>query len=130
MCSPFTDCCANRLCYSQHEAIIADGMLDAATTVMAIWPAPMIYAGPTEVRFLDPLLALFSTHTADFCTHVHGFFWRIILNHLCVSYCICVGWLVAGAVSREIPAQRRGDVLRGGARPGGHEGVVVGAGAP
>jgi len=35
----------------QHEAIIADGMLDAATTVMAIWPAPMIYAGPTEVLF-------------------------------------------------------------------------------
>lgn len=24
-------------------------MLDPATTVMAIWPAPMIYAGPTEV---------------------------------------------------------------------------------
>jgi 3'-phosphoadenosine 5'-phosphosulfate synthase len=35
----------------QHEAIIADGMLDAATTVMAIWPAPMIYGGPTEVLF-------------------------------------------------------------------------------
>ena len=68
-------------------------MLDAATTVMAIWPAPMIYAGPTEVHFLDPLSALFSTHTADFCTHVHGFFWRIFLNHLCVSYRICAGWL-------------------------------------
>jgi hypothetical protein len=26
-------------------------MLDPATTVMAIWPAPMIYAGPTEVLF-------------------------------------------------------------------------------
>ena len=26
-------------------------MLDAATTVMAIWPAPMIYGGPTEVLF-------------------------------------------------------------------------------
>jgi 3'-phosphoadenosine 5'-phosphosulfate synthase len=26
-------------------------MLDPATTVMAIWPAPMIYAGPTEVQF-------------------------------------------------------------------------------
>jgi 3'-phosphoadenosine 5'-phosphosulfate synthase len=35
----------------QHEAVLADGMLDAETTVMAIWPAPMIYAGPTEVLF-------------------------------------------------------------------------------
>ena len=36
---------------NQHEAVIKEGMLDAATTVMAIWPAPMIYAGPTEVLF-------------------------------------------------------------------------------
>lgn len=35
----------------QHEAVIADGMLDDETTVMAIWPAPMIYGGPTEVLF-------------------------------------------------------------------------------
>jgi 3'-phosphoadenosine 5'-phosphosulfate synthase len=35
----------------QHEAVIEEGMLDADTTVMAIWPAPMIYAGPTEVLF-------------------------------------------------------------------------------
>jgi len=35
----------------QHEAVLAEGMLDPATTVMAIWPSPMIYAGPTEVQF-------------------------------------------------------------------------------
>jgi 3'-phosphoadenosine 5'-phosphosulfate synthase len=35
----------------QHEAVINEGMLDADNTVMAIWPAPMIYAGPTEVLF-------------------------------------------------------------------------------
>ena len=35
----------------QHEAVLAEGMLDPKTTVMAIWPAPMIYAGPTEVIF-------------------------------------------------------------------------------
>lgn len=29
----------------QHEAVIKAGMLDAATTLMHIWPAPMIYAG-------------------------------------------------------------------------------------
>lgn len=36
---------------NQHEAVIQEGMLDKETTVMAIWPAPMIYAGPTEVLF-------------------------------------------------------------------------------
>lgn len=35
----------------QHENVLSEGMLDEATTVMAIWPAPMIYAGPTEVLF-------------------------------------------------------------------------------
>lgn len=35
----------------QHEAVLGEGMLDPTTTVMAIWPAPMIYAGPTEVLF-------------------------------------------------------------------------------
>lgn len=35
----------------QHEAVLESGMLDPETTVMAIWPAPMVYAGPTEVEF-------------------------------------------------------------------------------
>eukprot|EP00542_Grammatophora_oceanica_P020344 CAMPEP_0194037038 /NCGR_PEP_ID=MMETSP0009_2-20130614/9392_1 /TAXON_ID=210454 /ORGANISM="Grammatophora oceanica, Strain CCMP 410" /LENGTH=1164 /DNA_ID=CAMNT_0038679029 /DNA_START=54 /DNA_END=3548 /DNA_ORIENTATION=+ len=40
----------------QHEEVLAAGTthpggLDPATTVMAIWPAPMVYAGPTEVQF-------------------------------------------------------------------------------
>eukprot|EP00605_Chrysophyceae_sp_TOSAG23-4_P002824 GSChrysophyteH1.ASY1.ANO1.3109.1 assembled CDS len=35
----------------QHEAVLDEKMLDPDTTVMAIWPAPMIYAGPTEVLF-------------------------------------------------------------------------------
>lgn len=35
----------------QHEAVLKEGMLDPKNTVMAIWPAPMIYAGPTEVLF-------------------------------------------------------------------------------
>eukprot|EP01041_Mallomonas_annulata_P005359 gene5359-10710_t len=35
----------------QHEAVLKEGMLDPDTTVMAIWPAPMVYAGPTEVLF-------------------------------------------------------------------------------
>lgn len=40
----------------QHEHVLNAGLshpggLDPATTVMAIWPAPMVYAGPTEVQF-------------------------------------------------------------------------------
>lgn len=41
---------------TQHEEVLAAGLthpggLDPETTVMAIWPAPMVYAGPTEVQF-------------------------------------------------------------------------------
>mmetsp|Transcript_14505 Transcript_14505/g.27666 ORF Transcript_14505/g.27666 Transcript_14505/m.27666 type:complete len:588 (-) Transcript_14505:28-1791(-) len=40
----------------QHERVLEAGTshpggLDPETTVMAIWPAPMVYAGPTEVQF-------------------------------------------------------------------------------
>lgn len=35
----------------QHEAILRDGMLDQNSTVLAIWPSPMIYAGPREVQW-------------------------------------------------------------------------------
>lgn len=40
----------------QHEQVLDAGLthpggLDPETTVMAIWPAPMVYAGPTEVQF-------------------------------------------------------------------------------
>ena len=33
----------------QHQALMDEGVLDPATTVMAIFPSPMMYAGPTEV---------------------------------------------------------------------------------
>jgi len=40
----------------QHERVLEAGTshpggLDPRTTVMAIWPSPMVYAGPTEVEF-------------------------------------------------------------------------------
>jgi len=40
----------------QHEEVLQAGVshpggLDPETTVMAIWPSPMVYAGPTEVEF-------------------------------------------------------------------------------
>lgn len=41
---------------NQHEQVLDAGLshpggLDPDSTVMAIWPAPMVYAGPTEVQF-------------------------------------------------------------------------------
>ena len=33
----------------QHHAVLDDGVLDKETTVLAIFPSPMMYAGPTEV---------------------------------------------------------------------------------
>jgi len=34
----------------QHEALLDEGILDKASTVLAIFPSPMMYAGPTEVH--------------------------------------------------------------------------------
>jgi len=35
----------------QHKAIIEEGVLEEASTVLAIFPSPMMYAGPTEVQW-------------------------------------------------------------------------------
>ena len=35
----------------QHDAVLEDGTLDAETTVISIFPSPMLYAGPTEVQW-------------------------------------------------------------------------------
>ena len=33
----------------QHHAVMEEGVLDPENTVIAIFPSPMMYAGPTEV---------------------------------------------------------------------------------
>ena len=35
----------------QHKAVLDEGVLDPKTTVLAIVPSPMFYAGPTEVQW-------------------------------------------------------------------------------
>ncbi|PKA58298.1 ATP-sulfurylase 3, chloroplastic [Apostasia shenzhenica] len=35
----------------QYEKVLEDGVLDLETTVVAIFPSPMLYAGPTEVQW-------------------------------------------------------------------------------
>ena len=34
----------------QHHAVLQERLLDPDSTVLAIFPSPMLYAGPTEVR--------------------------------------------------------------------------------
>lgn len=36
---------------AQHQAVLDDGILDRKSTVLAIFPSPMSYAGPTEVQW-------------------------------------------------------------------------------
>merc|ERR1712212_482696 len=36
---------------NQHQAILEEGVLDKDSTVLAIFPSPMMYAGPTEVQW-------------------------------------------------------------------------------
>ena len=36
----------------QHDAVLEEKVLDPEATVVAIWPSPMSYAGPTEVNLL------------------------------------------------------------------------------
>jgi 3'-phosphoadenosine 5'-phosphosulfate synthase len=35
----------------QHDAVLEENVLDPKATVVAIWPSPMSYAGPTEVQW-------------------------------------------------------------------------------
>ncbi|MCL4118771.1 UNVERIFIED_CONTAM: hypothetical protein GTU68_025204, partial [Idotea baltica] len=35
----------------QHHAVLEEGVLNPASTVLAIFPSPMMYAGPTEVQW-------------------------------------------------------------------------------
>jgi 3'-phosphoadenosine 5'-phosphosulfate synthase len=36
---------------AQHQAVLDSGVLDVASTLLAIFPSPMMYAGPTEVQW-------------------------------------------------------------------------------
>lgn len=40
----------------QHAAVLEEGVLDPENTIVAIFPSPMMYAGPTEVRLMLNIL--------------------------------------------------------------------------
>ena len=47
----------------QHQAILEEGVLDPKSTVLAIFPSPMMYAGPTEVWFF--VGSILTQHTVE-----------------------------------------------------------------
>ena len=47
----------------QHKAVLEEGLLEKDSTVIAIFPSPMMYAGPTEVKFKWCLLHSFLFQT-------------------------------------------------------------------
>lgn len=51
----------------QHAAVLEEGVLDPASTIVAIFPSPMMYAGPTEVRGSDSLLWSWQQLPPDVC---------------------------------------------------------------
>lgn len=50
----------------QHAAVLEEGVLDSSTTIVAIFPSPMMYAGPTEVRSLRIKALVRSVHNTFF----------------------------------------------------------------
>ena len=45
----------------QHDAILEEGVLDRKSTILAIFPSPMMYAGPTEVGYNHLLTKIVKT---------------------------------------------------------------------
>jgi 3'-phosphoadenosine 5'-phosphosulfate synthase len=54
----------------QHQAVLEEGVLDLQDTVLAIFPSPMQYAGPTEVNLMQ------------------------IVHRPCYCYCYCLAQLI------------------------------------
>jgi len=55
----------------QHQALMDEKVLDPDSTVMAIFPSPMMYAGPTEVNARSICYA-YRHYTRNFIHHKHG----------------------------------------------------------
>lgn len=63
----------------QHKAVLEEGVLDPDSTVVAIFPSPMMYAGPTEVKYIfvndnNFLLScyVYRPSVKLICTLIHG----------------------------------------------------------
>jgi len=103
----------------QHHAIIEDRMLEPDSTVMAIWPAPMIYAGPTEVLF----------HAKSRRNAGSSSFSSFSLSHT-RPLTIFSPLALAPALALALVLHHRRHVLRCRPRPRGHEGLLPSRGPP
>ena len=66
----------------QHHAVLEEGVLDPSSTILAIFPSPMMYAGPTEVCVCV---------CACVCVYVCA---CVCVCCVCVCMCVCVGTYV------------------------------------
>src|SRR6218665_1373233 len=89
----------------QHQAMMDERVLDPNSTVMAIFPSPMMYAGPTEVcrrwcRLL--MLLLFPLHRLPVDS-------ALVVSYVCITvsvlyhmgryFCVCSGTLWCGTAT-------------------------------
>ena len=51
-----------KTCIKQHHAVLEEEVLDPDSTVLAIFPSPMMYAGPTEVY---SMILLINSHVSS-----------------------------------------------------------------
>ena len=56
----------------QHKAVLEEGLLDRDSTVIAIFPSPMMYAGPTEVKLQNSTVDMHSNPGAMACQGSDG----------------------------------------------------------
>jgi hypothetical protein len=67
----------------QHQAVLEEGILDPKNTVLAIFPSPMQYAGPTEVRSMEMRFQVLMV--VNMKTTV---FWNVLLCSL-IEFYLC-----------------------------------------
>lgn len=91
----------------QHAAILQDNVLDPSSTVVAIFPSPMMYAGPTEV-------GISSAYCDSMCTSGLVYVFNVQIGRLlitcynlytCVSILLCCGTRYSGMRKLECPPE-------------------------
>ena len=69
----------------QHHAVLKEGVLDPEGTVLAIFPSPMMYAGPTEVR---------GHACVTWCVRLYDYIFLSLSLCVCVYTIVCVKLLL------------------------------------
>ncbi len=83
----------------QHLAVMKEGVLDPESTVMAIFPSPMMYAGPTEVQWHAK--ARMSTGMTNYI---------LLTVYLSNNYLECILKCVSAKLSYDVPPPKKKQV--------------------